>query len=225
MLALCIAPTPALVSVTSAAAVAKQASDSFGRGAVHVERRWLSDALLPRVRLAADDMVQRVATTASFGGVNVDATVRHCATVDLLSGAAWDVMPPALCELVGAVDELRAELRLATGRPLLDEAELQLLAYPAGGHYSRHVDDGVSTAHLPVRRSISMIVYLTDDDWITERDGGALRVHCDEGSPPFYDVAPEPGSLVIFDSSSVSHEVLQTARARLACVGWFLVER
>ena len=226
MLLAVVAHVPAaLVSVTSAGSVARRATESLSRGAVHVERRWVSDALVTLVRSAADGMVERIATTASFGGTNVDATVRDCATVDLLSDAAWEAMPPALCELIGAVDSLRSELCVATGRPLLEEAELQLLAYPAGGHYSRHIDDGVSTAHRPVRRSISMIVFLTDNDWVAETDGGALRVHCDERSPPFYDIAPEAGSLVLFDSSSVSHEVLQTARARLACVGWFLVER
>ena len=60
---------------------------------------------------------------------------------------------------------LSISLAQATGRPLLESAELQLLCYPPGGHYMRHVDVGSSTAHLPVKRSISILIFLTQHDW------------------------------------------------------------
>lgn len=161
------------------------------------------------------------ARAAAFGGTTVDPRVRQCASVDLMSKGQ---LPPPICILLRELEALRSELAAATHRPLLEEAELQLLSYPPGGHYHRHVDDGLSTSHLQVRRSISLILYLTDDDWSVETDGGALRVHSTSGEG-WYDVAPEAGTLVLFDSSSVVHEVLKTSRSRLACVGWFLVDR
>lgn len=145
--------------------------------------------------------------------------------MDLLSPHVWDELSPSLRKLVGAVDELRWALKAATRRPLLEEAELQLLLYPPGGHYQRHIDDGLSTINLPIRRSISMIVYFTEDDWHADIDGGALKIYDAVEESRSYCIPPQPGTLVVFDSRHVSHEVLKTHRARLACVGWFLESR
>ena len=40
------------------------------------------------------------------------------------------------------------------------------------------------------------------------------------GESQFVDVTPTGGTLVIFDSVDVMHEVLKTRRERLAAVGW-----
>ena len=116
---------------------------------------------------------------------------------------------------------LTLTLTQATGRPLLESAELQLLCYPPGGHYRRHVDDGTSTEDMPVRRSISLLVFLTQDDW-SAADGGQLRVHT---SDAVCDIESTPGTLVLFDSATVPHEVLPTRRERHVCVGWLLEAR
>ena len=140
----------------------------------------------------------------------------------LLSGGPAS---PGLAHVVAAIDHFRAALARSTGRPLLEEAELQLLGYKAGGSYRRHCDDapGLSIGQTgrQVRRSVSVLVYLTDDDWSVERDGGALRVFPPKGSSgPHVDVPPLPGSLVVFDSATIPHEVLTTHRPRIAVAGW-----
>lgn len=53
-------------------------------------------------------------------------------------------------------------------------------------------------------------------------DGGALRIFSPEES--FVDISPSRGTLVVFRSDSVPHEVLESHRARLAVVGWFRVK-
>jgi hypothetical protein len=179
-----------------AEATAARAAAALVGGAVHVERRWLRGAPLDAARAAAS------------------ATRR-----DVPAEAAPDA---ALVGVVESIDALRAALAAATGRPLLPTAELDVVSYRAGGRYRRHLDDGggvaVGTGGRPVRRSISLLVYLTDDDWDVATDGGALRVY-PAGAPPL-DVPPEPGCLVLFDSAAVPHEVLTTHRPRLLMAGW-----
>lgn len=127
--------------------------------------------------------------------------------------------PPPLCPVVARLDALRAALAAATGKPLLPSAEIEILCYRPGGSYRRHVDDG-PTIQLPgkgVRRSISLLLYLTSDDW-ADSDGGELRIHGDAGG--YMDVLPKAGTLVLFDSATVAHEVLPTKRPRVLLAGW-----
>ena len=139
--------------------------------------------------------------------------------------------PPGLQRVAAAIDSLRSALALACGRELLPSAELSVLAYKAGGSYRRHLDDrpgitlGGASVSAPgtsrVRRSLSLVLFLTPDDWVVD-DGGALRCHAHPGmaQPCTLDVPPMPGTLVIFDSATVPHEVLVTRRERTVLAGW-----
>ena len=49
-------------------------------------------------------------------------------------------------------------------------------------------------------------------------DGGALRLYLASGE---LDVWPEAGTLVLFRSADVLHEVLVNRRERLSLTGWF----
>jgi SM-20-related protein len=76
-------------------------------------------------------------------------------------------------------------------------------------------------------RSFSLLLYL-NQDW-TPQDGGQLLLHRDSGGdelpegeePNFITVKPEGGTLVLFQSDLVPHEVLDTNAERLAVVGWY----
>ena len=71
-----------------------------------------------------------------------------------------------------------------------------------------------------MRRSVSLLLYLTADDY-GEADGGALRVLLRKPSGPEYvDIPPRAGSLVLFDSATVRHAVMRCTRERLVVVGW-----
>jgi hypothetical protein len=103
-----------------------------------------------------------------------------------------------------------------------------------GRHFDRDPDDvGGSTC----RRKISLLLYLNDETWDAKRDGGVLRAYlpAEEKTPKrsssdgkgsvvssYHDITPKGGTLVLFDSASVEHEVLPTHRERWAVVGWFL---
>ncbi len=222
---------------------------------VHVEAAWLSRAALCFVREAADALVRARCERAGVGPTQaVDESVRACDAVDLLApvandttpcplhdrdpnGSRWSALPlpPPLLDLTRAIDRLRVELSAATGRALVDAIELQLLRYPPGGHYRRHVDtsktpsgratgQGNAEGGMRLRRSVSLLVYLTDDTWDVARDGGELRIFdtaaAGDDGPALADVAPAPGTLVLFDSATVPHGVLPTRRERLALVGW-----
>lgn len=110
---------------------------------------------------------------------------------------------------------LMGELREALNRELflgLRAFEAQLAVYPPGTFYRPHVDRFADADE----RVISCLLYL-NRAWVPE-DGGALRLHV-EGGP--VDVPPLAGTLVVFRSRDVRHEVLPAHRDRYSLTGWF----
>ena len=186
---------------------------------------------------SSEDVAERSAQALKAGHAHVETSFISGA---ILAGAR-DAANAILCDarasstqfqpVVAALDEFRAALIKATGRALLEEAELQLLGYKTGGSYRRHCDDApgirIGNTGRQVRRSLSLLLYLTDDDWDVQKDGGALRVFPPKGSSGGapVDVAPLAGSLVVFDSASTPHEVLVTQRPRIVLAGWLQEER
>jgi Rps23 Pro-64 3,4-dihydroxylase Tpa1-like proline 4-hydroxylase len=79
---------------------------------------------------------------------------------------------------------------------------------------------------------------VTDEPWDMEEHGGQLRIFLGQvdriplgarddskeenvTTEHYMDIIPDLGTLVLFDSATVPHEVLPTKRDRLAVVGWF----
>ena len=177
---------------------------------------------------SADELAARVSKSIRAGEAHVERSflegddlnaVRAAANATLAGGR----IPPGILVAAMAIERLRVSLIGASGRPLLESAELTLLGYKAGGSYRRHMDDSsnVAIGH-GARRSLSLLVYLGDDDWDAQRDGGALRIYPPKGSgrEGYVDVPPYAGTLVVFDSATVPHEVLVTNRPRVALAGW-----
>lgn len=116
---------------------------------------------------------------------------------------------------------------LLRASPALDSSLSELLYayYPKGGFYRRHVDAVSNSAS--VLRVYSLLLYL-NSNW-KEIDGGQLRIHLDSGgdylpegeTERFIDINPKGGTLVLFKSDQVPHEVLDTEAERGAIVGWF----
>jgi len=108
------------------------------------------------------------------------------------------------------------ELRRACNRALtlgLFEFESHYALYPPGAAYARHRD----RFRDDDARVLSCVLYL-NDGW-RSGDGGALRLHLDDGDA--LDVAPVGGTLVAFLSDAFDHEVLPARRSRIALTGWF----
>lgn len=116
------------------------------------------------------------------------------------------------------LDELE-RLRVAINRKLflgLFDFEGHLAVYPPGARYRRHLDQ----FEREKRRVVSCILYL-NADW-EEEDGGELRLYLGkEEDAPHHDVLPAGGTLAIFLSADIPHEVLPARRERLSLTGWF----
>ena len=108
------------------------------------------------------------------------------------------------------------ELRQAINRNLylgLEDYESHFALYPPGAFYQKHLD----RFRDDDRRAVSAVFYL-NPDWQAEQ-GGALRLYLADGST--HDVLPEAGTLVVFLSADLPHEVLPASRERLSLTGWF----
>ncbi|MDP3816139.1 2OG-Fe(II) oxygenase [Pseudomonas sp.] len=112
--------------------------------------------------------------------------------------------------------ELMDELRQALNQGLylgLEDYESHFALYPPGAFYQKHVD----RFRDDDRRAVSAVLYL-NPDWQVEQ-GGALRLYLADGSRR--DVLPQAGSLLLFLSADMPHEVLPATRERLSLTGWF----
>jgi len=112
-------------------------------------------------------------------------------------------------------------LRLALNRECflgLAEYEAHYACYDAGSFYRRHVDRhaGVPDGGRG-HRVMSTVCYLNEPGWPADA-GGELVLYPPDA--PALRVAPEAGTLVIFRSESIPHEVLAAGRARLSIAGW-----
>lgn len=114
-------------------------------------------------------------------------------------------------DLLVALDGLREGLnrRLTLG---LASVEAHYAHYPVGAGYARHVDG----FRQDDARVLSLVLYL-NRDWPADA-GGALRLHLPEGHR---DIAPLQGTLAIFLSAGVEHEVLPATQPRFSVAAWF----
>ena len=113
------------------------------------------------------------------------------------------------------MDELRIDLNRALLLGL-EDLEAHYALYPAGARYARHRD----RFHDDDARVLSSVLYL-NPDW-RANDGGALRLHLGaDAQNPHMDIYPTLGTLVLFLSAELEHEVLPASRERLSIAGWF----
>jgi SM-20-related protein len=113
-----------------------------------------------------------------------------------------------------AIDGLR--LRLNRRHYLgLTDYESHFAQYSTGGFYKRHLD----VFRGKSRRRISCVFYL-NFHW-SRADGGQLRLYLpgNQGETTI-DILPLAGSLVIFDSLTIEHEVMPARRPRASLAGW-----
>jgi len=140
-----------------------------------------------------------------------------------------DVPNPVRERLYDVLDTLRLDLQEGEHNANLDPnlSEFLYAYYPTGGFYRRHRDAVKGSASW--LREYSLLLYLNDESYDPDIDGGRLRVHFDSGgdflpageAPLFQDVDAHGGTLVIFESNKFPHEVLDTMAERFAVVGWY----
>ncbi len=93
--------------------------------------------------------------------------------------------------------------------------ESHFALYKPGCFYKRHQDAFQGDAN----RILSVIVYL-NHDW-QECDAGDLVLFTGKTSTERQVVHPEFGTLVVFLSEEIQHEVLATTKNRRSIAGWF----
>jgi SM-20-related protein len=139
-----------------------------------------------------------------------------------------DVHNQAREKLYEVLETLRMDLQEGGGNKLDPNLSEFLYAYyPTGGFYRRHRDAVKGSASW--LREYSLLLYLNEESYDPDTDGGRLRVHFDSGgdflpdgeAPLFQDVDAFGGTLVIFESNKFPHEVLDTVAERFAVVGWY----
>lgn len=190
--------------------LASRAAAAMSNGNAHVEPNFLQGSELEAARADMLNVIAQITTGDEFESIQTD----------LMNPAFRQTLPPPLpfAGLLQQFDELRVALADATGRSLLEGGGLHLMRYPIGSGFMRHVDEDAAL-YEPQRNSISLLVYLTPEDWSAD-DGGALRLFDGgEGAAP-REVMPAGGTLVIYDSTT-EHEVLPTRRERHLISGRF----
>lgn len=168
-----------------------------------------------RAALLADLAAQEEAGRLTLAAVGRDAAqtvetaIRNDRTLWL---AGRDPAPAAYLDLMG---RLRLDLnrRLILG---LFEYEAHYARYDTGGFYRKHVD----ALHGERNRVVSTVTYLTPN-WV-ESDGGHLVLYdAVDQDREIARVLPVAGTLAVFLSEDVPHEVLPPARPRNSIAGWF----
>jgi SM-20-related protein len=110
------------------------------------------------------------------------------------------------------------QLRLSLNGELflgLFEFEGHFAHYPPGAFYRRHLDSFRGAAN----RLVSMVAYL-NPDW-QPGDGGELVIYSEHGTDVLATIEPRAGTMVLFLSEEIPHEVLPAHTDRASIAGWF----
>ncbi len=144
------------------------------------------------------------------------STARRVFRPDVRSDRICWLEPPGQCPAEAALLERLERLRANINRELqlgLFDLESHYALYAKGARYVRHLDRFADDD----RRVLSCVLYL-NGNW-TAVDGGQLRLHLHAGEVS--DILPVGGTLAVFLSAGVEHEVLPAARERMSIAGWF----
>lgn len=87
--------------------------------------------------------------------------------------------------------------------------------YEVGASYEKHRDRFRGKA----TRVLSVILFL-NEDWDQDDDGELLVYDLIDPSILTATIKPEQGTIVIFESETILHEVRRTKRRRLSLSGW-----
>lgn len=179
---------------------------------------WVDDAAIDRslcAALLADLHALDAAAELSAAGVGRAATYRR----------DWSVRGDRIAWLTSATAAQRTflagleTLRIALNRSLylgLVAADAHFAQYDPGARYQRHVDSFRGTAN----RIVSLVAYL-NSDW-SPADGGDLVLYEPGTMRQLARVAPCAGTVVVFLSEEVPHEVMAASRDRASIAAWLL---
>ena len=187
--------------------------------ALQAQGFWRGEAVLPAAlteNLLAELLTRRAQKQLQRAGIGRaqqfqvdDATRRD--SIHWLDGSSV-----AQQDYLQLMDELRLYLNqhLFLG---LHDFETHFAYYPPGSFYKKHSDSFVGEKN----RTVSVVAYL-NPRW-TVGDGGELVLY-DQADAELEKLLPVGGSLVVFISEEMPHEVLTTHQDRYSIAGWFRVK-
>jgi SM-20-related protein len=121
-----------------------------------------------------------------------------------IAGAAWLRWTAAL--------QLYLNRHLFLG---LSPLESHYARYSIGDCYKKHLDAFVGASN----RKISLVLYL-NEAWVT-KDEGELLLYVGKDQQTVLKIEPTFGTIVLFLSEDVAHEVRTAQAERLSIAGWF----
>jgi SM-20-related protein len=189
---------------------------SLDRQSFAVVRNFLTPKLI--IDLRDDLKARKAAGEFKKAGVGkgkrfkIDPSIRGDSVLWLDPASATTVHKQLFAKIDELKDVLNKELYLG-----LRGFEGHYAAYPAGGKYERHRDSFKESDN----RTVSFVLYL-NDQWQSQW-GGQLKMY-DPKTPEVVaaEVEPRAGTLVVFLSSEVEHEVVAAHMERFSFTGWFL---
>jgi SM-20-related protein len=105
----------------------------------------------------------------------------------------------------------------------MTEFESHFAHYSPGDFYRRHVDafkpDVIATGPAAKTNRVVSVVAYFNPGWLPD-DGGELLIYSADGVEPRLRVTPAYGTLAVFLSQDVPHEVLPARRDRYSIAGW-----
>jgi len=194
--------------------------DFFRGFGVFVEPGFLTDPDLSRVRAAVLGAPGTRGEISKSTGTIVDTTIRDVTDVEV---------PREIASLVEArVRALRQRLEAYIGSRVVPDLSVSFLRYGPTGHYRAHRDRADNKQTEEARRLLSVVLFLNDARSEVGFRGGQLRLYGLMGTGSHeqigFDMDPEAGTLIAFDST-LMHEVVEISHGvRCAAVCWFLEE-
>jgi SM-20-related protein len=184
--------------------------------ALHSQGWWVHDAALDLSlcgALSTDLRVLDAAAELTTAGVGRAARHRHDINIrgDRI---AW-LTPATTAQrtFLAGLESLRITLNgsLYLG---LAEAEAHFAQYDAGARYQLHVDSFQGASN----RVVSLVAYL-NNDW-SAADGGELILYAPDATRELVRIAPCAGTVVVFLSEELPHQVLVARRGRASIAAW-----
>jgi SM-20-related protein len=214
---------PALSAITEAAdthaaRLAPGIAGDFLRQGWAIRENFLDDERRRELAAEARQLWERGAFHKAGVGRRAMHRVHAGVRGDFTLWLDAQVTPIARRFVASELEALRRALNASAYLGLF-EFEGHLAVYPPGTGYERHVDQLRGTS----ARRVSVVVYL-NDDWKTA-EGGELCLYPVGRAGHALDhsitVPPVGGTLAVFGSADMLHEVRPATRTRFSLSGWF----
>jgi SM-20-related protein len=118
-------------------------------------------------------------------------------------------------DYLARMEDLRRNLNRALYLGLFDY-ECHYAVYEAGGFYEKHID----SLHGARNRIVSCVTYLTPG-WTEQNQGHLVLYHKNDQDREITRILPSAGTLAMFMSEDMPHEVRPPNRPRASIAGWF----